>query len=203
MALLVSALAHVLFSATAPRGTANRTRAVVPVHTAALAARLLPPAPIDTPALSDLPAPSIAAQEKRPASPATISVGPRPGDAPATTERAVSPGDGGIDARDGTYYGARELDVYPALTAGLPFLEPRETSRSERAQRIVLLLHIGANGMVDAVKVVEAHPSGPFEEEARRAFESAQFRPARKNGRPVRSRILVELDYGRPPTALP
>jgi periplasmic protein TonB len=49
--------------------------------------------------------------------------------------------------------------------------------------------------------VIEAEPAGSFEEDARRTFQSAQFRPALKNGRPVKSRILVQLEYGNPGTA--
>jgi hypothetical protein len=37
-----------------------------------------------------------------------------------------------------------------------------------------------------------------LEHAARRAFLGARFTPAQRNGRPVRSRIVVEVSYGQP-----
>jgi len=48
---------------------------------------------------------------------------------------------------------------------------------------------------VTEVNVIEAEPPGIFDEHTRAAFQVARFTPALKNGRPVKSRLLVDVDY--------
>lgn len=124
-----------------------------------------------------------------------------------TTPRAVSSGvlprepvrtpDGAVrEASDATYYAARQLDVYPALSAPLDLPYPRRALEQGVDGRALLLLHIDATGVVEEVSVVESQPAGYFEEEARRAFVAARFKPAQRNGRSVKSRVLIEVSYG-------
>ena len=120
----------------------------------------------------------------------------------AQSESVPAASDTGLDATDPTYYTARELDVYPALSSALDFRVPPGDAR-EIAGRVLLRVDVSATGAVDAVTIVEAEPAGYFEEDARRAFAAAQFRPALKNGRPVKSRILVLVDYAKPDAASP
>jgi TonB family protein len=94
---------------------------------------------------------------------------------------------------DTNYYPARQLDVYPALAAGLDL---RHSGNGPVSGRVLLLVMIDAHGSVNDVSVVEAQPPALFDEPARAAFLSARFRPAFKDGRPVRSRVMIEVTYG-------
>lgn len=103
---------------------------------------------------------------------------------------------------DPTYYPARELDVYPALLAPLAIRYPERALAENRAGRALVMLLIDAAGKVDDVAIVEADPPGYFEEAARKTLETAAFSPARKNGVPVRSRVLIHIRFdprARPP----
>jgi protein TonB len=100
------------------------------------------------------------------------------------------------EAPDSTYYAARQLDVYPALTAPLDLPYARRALAAGVEGRALLLLHIDETGAVDEVAVVESQPAGYFEDDARRAFLAARFTPALRNGRAVKSRVLVEVNYG-------
>jgi protein TonB len=96
---------------------------------------------------------------------------------------------------DATYYPARELDVYPALLSPLVLDYPERALREDRRGRVLLMLLIDAAGRVDDIAVVEAEPPGYFEAAARKAFEQASFSGARRNGLPVRSRVLIHVDF--------
>lgn len=111
------------------------------------------------------------------------AIEPNPG---STTGMASAP--------DSTYYAARELDVYPALTAPLD-LRDAPAAAGMRG-RVLLAVRIDAQGVVEEVSVVEAEPGGNFAVEAQRAFLFARFTPALKNGRAVKSRVLIRIDQG-------
>ena len=96
---------------------------------------------------------------------------------------------------DPTYYPARQLDVYPALLAPLTPAYPPRALAEGRGGRVLVLVLIDAAGRVDEVSVVEAEPPDYFEDAAKRTFENAQFSPARRNGMPVKSRVLIHLDF--------
>ena len=94
---------------------------------------------------------------------------------------------------DPTYYPARQLDVYPALAGTL---EVRYPGAADAKGRVLLLVLIDAAGLVDDVSVVESEAPGYLEDDARRALGAARFKPALRRGLPVKSRLLVEIDYG-------
>jgi protein TonB len=96
---------------------------------------------------------------------------------------------------EATYFPARQLDVYPALLAPLAPAYPRRALDEGRGGRVLVLVLIDAAGRVDGVSVVEAEPPGDFDEAARRALEAARFSPARRAGVPVRSRVLIHLEF--------
>lgn len=58
-----------------------------------------------------------------------------------------------------------------------------------------LMLFIDENGVVAKVGAAEPRLPQPFEEAATRAFEKARFSPAMVNGRPVKSRMLVQVVF--------
>jgi protein TonB len=110
-------------------------------------------------------------------------------------------GDGDADptgitsATDVTYYPARQLDVYPALLAPLSIAYPERASAEDRAGRALIMVLIDARGQVTEVTVIEADPPGYFEDAARKTLERAAFSPGRRNGIPVRSRVLIQLNF--------
>jgi protein TonB len=95
------------------------------------------------------------------------------------------------DAPDLTYYAARQLDVFPTLVSKLQL-----GAVTNSVGRALLLVLIDATGAVNDVSLVEASPTSLAEEDVRRAFVSARFTPAYRNGRAVRSRMLIEINYG-------
>lgn len=96
---------------------------------------------------------------------------------------------------DATYYPAQELDVYPMPLARLGFEHPEGAARDHVSGKALLMLLIDEAGNVDEVSVVTAEPSGYFEDAARQAFKSVRFSPARKEGRAVKSRVLINIDF--------
>ncbi|MEK6592769.1 MAG: energy transducer TonB [Pseudomonadota bacterium] len=97
---------------------------------------------------------------------------------------------------DPVYYPARQLDVYPALLEPIRLAYPEHALRGEVSGKVTVLLLIDDNGLVNEVSVVEAEPAGYFEEAARAAFSEIRFTPARKDGRAVKSRVLISVSYG-------
>ena len=96
---------------------------------------------------------------------------------------------------DTTFYPARQLDVYPRLLAPLQVQYPPAAAQGQITGQALVLLMIDENGVVNEVSIVQAEPAGYFEESAAAAFSSARFSPARKDGRIVRSRVLVNLKF--------
>jgi protein TonB len=113
----------------------------------------------------------------------------------ASAESAAAAGAPLTDVPDLTYYAARQLDIYPALTSVLDLRYPEQASAARVTGRAAIVLLIDHTGTVNDVSVIEADPPGYFEEDVRRAFMAARFRPALKGGRAVRSRVLVNIDY--------
>lgn len=97
---------------------------------------------------------------------------------------------------DPTYYAARELDAYPRPLAPLSFDHPERAARESRGGRLLLQLLIDEHGTVREVSVVEAEPAGYFEDAARTVLTAARFAPAVKDGRAVKSRLLLSLSFG-------
>lgn len=96
---------------------------------------------------------------------------------------------------DPTYYPARELDVYPALRMPLRFENPERAGRDRIGGKVLVALLLDETGAVDDVSVVTAEPPGYFEDAARAVLAAARFSPARKDGRAVKSRVLISVEY--------
>jgi protein TonB len=105
-------------------------------------------------------------------------------------------GSGPAEIPDSTYYGARQLDVYPALASALDLPRPSELVSEASQGYVLLLVLIDATGVVDDVSIVEAQAPGITTERALAAMRAARFSPAVRSGRPVKSRVFVRLDYG-------
>jgi len=197
-ALALSALVHALITSGLSSGSAARGVRTTGAVT---------PAPL-TVALAPVPEPPVALPEPEPSRRAAAEV-PRVDRKTANaTEPARTAPQGARDERfagipDPTYYAARQLDVYPALEGALDLRYPAGAAASNINGRVVLLVLIAANGMVDEAGVVEAEPPGVFDGDAVRALLAARFRPALRNGRAVKSRLVVEVSFGPTQTSGP
>ena len=94
-----------------------------------------------------------------------------------------------------TYYPARELDIYPAPLARLRFEHPERAARERVGGWLLIMLLIDETGAVNEVSVLTGEPAGYFEDAVRAVFAAARFSPARKDGRVVRSRVLVNVEF--------
>lgn len=123
---------------------------------------------------------------------AEIQAGPKP-----ATALPSAPGAGPELPllRDPDYYPARLLDVYPRplMPIRLPYPETAASDRIDGRLRVLLL--IGESGIVNEVSVVEAEPAGYFEEAVLSVFRSARFSPGMQQGRAVKSRVLLQVNY--------
>ena len=98
--------------------------------------------------------------------------------------------------RDPTWHSAKQLDELPQpLDAIRPKLAQIRGEGAEQG-RVVLQLLIDENGVVTDASVLEADPQGDFAARALAAGREARFRPGTKQGRTVKSRVLLELSYG-------
>ena len=105
---------------------------------------------------------------------------------------------GGIDlpfSRDPTYYPARQLDIYPLPLTQLKLDYPAAAADARADGRLLVLLLIDEFGVVKDASIVEAEPQGYFEEAALAVLRAARFSPAQKQGKPVKSRALLQVKY--------
>jgi protein TonB len=94
---------------------------------------------------------------------------------------------------DPAWYEAKDLDLYPRPL--VPVQPAYPASAPAMLGEVTLLLQIDEFGAVQQLSVVTADPAGYFEEPALLAFETARFEPAQREGRPVRSRIVVKVRF--------
>lgn len=89
---------------------------------------------------------------------------------------------------------AEELDERPQAIAELPADPPRLREHPEGG-RVVLRLWINEFGTVSRVDVEDSDMPEIFQDEARAAFYRMAFVPGKKNGRPARTLMRVEVTY--------
>lgn len=126
--------------------------------------------------------------------PSAISPSPEPSSAAEVPEPRVS-GPALPQIPDPAYYPARQLDVYPALLQPVRLEYPERALQNKAGGRVLVMLFIDETGGVNDLSVVEAEPAGYFEHAVRAAFTDARFSPARKDGRTVKSRVLIRVNY--------
>ena len=106
-----------------------------------------------------------------------------------------------VSAVDLTFYSTRDVDVHPRALVDIAPSYPREADDQKLSGKVIVQLKLEADGRVVDVTVVKATPPDVFDETALGAFREARFSPARKEGQPVRSLILIEMTFdwaGRP-----
>ncbi len=159
-----------------------------------------PPPPVLAPSEAAEPLPVAPPDPQPPVQPAA-AVPPgasTPAEAPGTPRAQPSepaPAASLSSAVDLTFYSARDLDVQPRALREIVPEYPEEADRQRLSGKVRLQLKLEADGRVSDVEVVSALPPGRFEESALRAFREARFAPAQKNGRPVRAKVLIEVEY--------
>jgi protein TonB len=93
------------------------------------------------------------------------------------------------------WYPAKQLDMLPVAQGEVQPQYPERAAADSIGGEVTLLLLVDEMGVVRERNVVEADPPGVFEEAALAAFEDVTFQPAMKDGRRVRSRVLVTLTF--------
>lgn len=144
-----------------------------------LPVRPAPPAP------SAPPQPVVAT----PAEPVSEPVSAPP-QAPAPTPAATI-----TSSVDLNYYSAREVDVHPRALHKIEPEYPYAADRQRLSGKVRLQLRLEADGRISDVDVVSAVPPGMFEEASVKAFRSARFAPAQRQGRPVRALVVIEVVF--------
>lgn len=190
IALTASVVAHGLLLSAPPRGLPWRGWASYPA-TAPMTVRLQPLL-VQVPVVAVIPA-----QDSR----QRLSATRRP------TERAGRPAEGESSygapqpasetpelslAPDTRYYSARDLDSYPWPLAPLQL----EHLAEARTGELRLELLIDEVGVVQEVVFVQPARPGEVEERLRTALVATHFMPGRKEGRPVKSRLVMGIILG-------
>lgn len=140
------------------------------------------------PALVSQPAATVFAQPSMLPYPAVAPTDPEPG-AAAASDAPVS------TIPDLVHYPAKDLDVYPQALTRITPEYPQAARDAQVAGSVTLLVSIDEAGRVIGISVMDAAPEGVFEQAAQQALENTAFYPAQKDGRTVRSRILIKVEF--------
>lgn len=157
--------------------------------------RARPPERPGTPDLSR-PAPVPLAQPE-PSAVADLVAVPAPTTTPIDPEPVVPAGNDAAIATipDPVHYPAKDLDIYPQALRRITPVYPESARDAHVAGAVTLLVLIDEVGKVVGTSVIDAAPDGFFEEAAQQALANAAFYPAQKDGRPVRSRMLIKVEF--------
>lgn len=100
---------------------------------------------------------------------------------------------------DPNYYTARDLDVYPRPVAPLDLdrLAVRATDGPSSGIRLTLTLLIDENGIVNDVAFASPVVPGQDSDNIRTLLAATRFTPALKDGRAVKSRVVLSVDLSR------
>lgn len=91
------------------------------------------------------------------------------------------------------YWPSSLLDAPPEVIRDIP-IDPPELRDHPEGGKMVLTLWIGLDGRVEDVDMESTTLPEVFATTLRRDFLAALFRPGMKDGRPVRTKMRVELD---------
>ena len=173
-----------------PAKTPERTVAPEPTRAAAIVSS--PPAAIvPLPPASIVPSPPAAdavAEPRTAPIPTTLSNDPEP--APSTDAHAAGP-----PIPDPVHYPAKDLDLYPQAVRRITPAYPKAARDAQVTGSVTLLVLIDESGRVVGTSVMDSAPDGVFEQAALQALADAAFFPAQKDGRVVRSRILMKVEF--------
>jgi TonB family protein len=115
----------------------------------------------------------------------------------APARPAVRPAPGTIlPAR---YYRLSELDERPQIMTRVNPAYPEAAARRFLGGRVVIRLDLDETGAVERVRAVKAQPAGYFESSAEQAFAVARFTPGVKDGKAVKVRMMLEVNFDSAP----
>jgi len=93
------------------------------------------------------------------------------------------------------WYSASELDVRAEPRTSPALQYPQELATSGLSAKVRIVLFIDERGVVRKTQLAESGPERPFDLAAAKAWDNVQFSPAMKNGVPVKSQKVLELDF--------
>ena len=192
--------AFLIYGFSLPAGSGAGARVTV-VH-----ARLMSPQPLRRPQRAN--PPERISARKSPLAPALVSQPaatvfaepsalPSPAVAPTDPQLAVAAGSNAPHSTlpDLVHYPAKDLDIYPQVLKRITPDFPQSARDAQVAGSVTLLVLIDEAGRVVGLTVMDAAPEGVFEKVAQQALENTPFYPAQKDGRTVRSRILIKVEF--------
>lgn len=183
-------LALILVVQSRPFKGAATTRVVINARLAE-ASQLATPATLEEPTpIADPTAPVIEDQKTPPLPPPVPMEAPQP-IKPAPAESSLPTLELGVDS---TWYLAKQVDEQPQAIGKIEPVYPAEARQLNLGCSLKLRLMIDAQGRVREAEVVEADPPEIFNAAALEAFGNARFKPAMKDGRPVRIKAYYRLD---------
>ncbi len=195
-ALAVSVFSHLLFSA-APVSEAPRSVARV-FEAAPIVVQLEPPSRV-TPAgldVADLDEPPIARRiDRRSAASVSERSAALLPEVSATKPDLAAPL-AWPQASDPTVYTARDLDSYPRPVVPLDIGRFWSLSAGIQPAEVRFELLIDEHGVVNEVAPAGPGTAGQPGAELRTALAATRFIPARKDGRAVKSRVQLSINFG-------
>ena len=93
------------------------------------------------------------------------------------------------------YFKSSEVDERATPVEMAPLVYPEVAYMNRLRGTVRMRIFISSDGRVDRAEVVDATPKGRFEQAALEAVQRTRFRPARKDGRPVPSQKLIEVEF--------
>ncbi len=100
---------------------------------------------------------------------------------------------------DTRYYSAKELDVQPSALRRPEPVYPPQADEQGVSGRVVVRLHLEADGSISKTELVSVTPGGVFGEMFRKStldsLKSIRFRPAQRNGQPVRAVVEIPVVF--------
>ena len=93
------------------------------------------------------------------------------------------------------YLNMNDVDIRAEPINDPPLRYPWVEYQQRLAGVVRVALFINAQGVLERVDVMEATPPGHFEEAALEAVVQLRFRPAIKNGRPVKSQKTIDVVF--------
>ena len=100
-----------------------------------------------------------------------------------------------LSVPDPVHYPAKDLDVYPQPLKRISPAYPRAALDAQISGAVTLLVLIDEAGRVAGTSVLDAVPDGVFEQAALEALANTAFFPAQKDGRTVRSRVVIKVEF--------
>ncbi|MEB0135680.1 TonB family protein [Actimicrobium sp. CCC2.4] len=146
-----------------------------------------PPAPLSASPVAALAPPVSSASA--PASPLSLPIAQPVVDIREVLSDDLLQYDGGGDG----YSGALEVDQRVRALADLQPVYPPSAFKLREHGRVLVEILISEQGGIDVLRILAATPG--FAASALTAFDGMHFDPAMRGGRPVASRLLVELVY--------